>query len=610
MSFFHFTSLHPVRSGPLRKLLLCLLALLLFPAMLMAQKNSSSSISGPGDENAAPKQEEETPKPVQRPYAVDATGPAITLESNEGLFSVAAALNVCGYDAGLAESDPVRQRVRDDVNEALVASSIARDDRDVLCRYISNHRVSDPARNLAQYVSLAVYLTPQLALSVGESDMPPDANAVANMLPELQAFARDTQLHLIWVKYRPEYEALTARLHEPLTRMILETNVYLKQPTSAYDGRRFLVLLEPLLSPAETNARIYGTDYILVTSPQKTSTPTQLPVRLDQIRHIYLHYEIEPLIYARSGSIARLAPLLGTVQDAPLDSIYKNDVTALVTECLIKGIEARTLEIPDARPRKPASKDRSEQADYDVRMNSYEHHLEQVRRDLAAHDVKQGYILTQYFYQQLQLFERDPGGLNQNIGEMVYGMDVDREKHSALQVTFDPKGSSDVLRRSTRQFSGLDLAEMKLLRGDTDGASELIQKALDQKDPDAARAHFLMARIETHDGLMDDALNSFQQAISLSKDPRTTAWSHIYIARIYDIQDQREKALAEYRAALVSRDGRADTKAAAEKGLNQPFVVPRRTEQKEDTDTPLDPTGKAEKDSYKPEPITIPAPKR
>jgi len=599
---FHFTLPRPNR----QKLPLCLLALLLFPCLLQAQ-SGSSSVSGPGDENAAPK-EEAPPKPIQRPYAVESAGPAITLESNEALFSIATALNVCGYDAGLAESDPVRQQVRDDVNAALLDSSIARDNRDVLCHYISDHRLDDPSRDLAQYVSLAVYLTPTLTLSASEADMPPDANAVANMLPELQAFARSTQLHLIWIKYRPEYEALTARLHEPLTRMILETNVYLKQPTSAYDGRRFLVLLEPMLSPAETNARIYGTDYILVTSPVKTTTPTQLSVHLDQIRHIYLHYELEPLIYARSGSIARLAPLLSTVQDAPLDFVYKSDVMALVTECLIKAIEARTLEIPDARPRPPASKDRSDQADYDVRMNSYEHHLDQARHDLAAKDVRQGYILTQYFYEKLQLFERDPGGLNENIGEMVYGMDVDREKHSASQVTFDREGSSDFLRRTPRHLSGLDLAEMKLIRGDVDGASELVQKALDQKTPDAARAHFLMARIETHEGLMDDALASFEQTIALSKDPRTTAWSHIYAARIYDIQDQREKALAEYRAALISRDGRADTKAAAEKGLQQPFVVPRRAQQPAD-DAPLDPTGKAEKDSYKPEPITVSTPK-
>jgi tetratricopeptide (TPR) repeat protein len=503
----------------------------------------------------------------------------------------------------------VRGEVRDDLNAALLASADARNDRDALCGYISDHRLKDRARELAQYVSLAVYLTPKLELSVPESDMPPDANAVANMVPELQAFARSTQLHLVWVRHRAEYEAIVGRMHDPLTRMILETNVYLKQAASGYDGRQFLVLLEPMLSPAETNARIYGTDYILVTSPAKdpANAPKTLPVRIDEIRHMYLHYEIEPLIYARSNSIARLAPLLRTVQDAPLDYIYKNDVVALVTECLIKAIEARTLEIPGEKPKPPASRERVDQEAYDQRASAWEHHAEQMRRELAAKDVRQGYILTQYFYEQLQMFEHDPGGLNENIGEMVYGMDVDREKHAALQVVFDSTGSSDGLRRAPRQLTGLDLAEMKLMNGDVDGATVLARKALDSHSADGARAHFLMARIETREGLMDDAQASFQQTIALSKDPRTTAWSHIYLGRIYDIQQNREKALAEYREALKSRDGQADTKAAAEKGLMEPFTVPKRAQQDEDNE-PLDPTGKAQKESYKPEPIVVPQP--
>ncbi len=597
--------------------LACLLASCLLPLALHAQ--GSSSVSGPGEVNPnLPAEQEQTPppKPVQRPYAIDAAGDAITLESSEPLFDLATALNACGYDAGLAESDPVRQRVRDDVNAALLDSSTARDDRDAICRYISDHKISDPANDLAQYVSLAVYLTPELETSASEADMPPDANNVVNILPQLHAFVDSVQLHTIWIKHRPEYEALAARIHDPLTAMILETNIYLKQPTSAYDGRRFLVLLEPMLSPAETNARLYGSDYIIVASPSKppvtgtTGAAAPLSVRLDLIRHIYLHYELEPLIYSRSSSMARLAPMLTTVQDAPIDFIYKSDVVALVTECLIKAIEARMLEIPGAKPVPPHSRERADQIAYQEQLSAYEKNAEVLRREYAARAVRQGYVLTQYFYTQMVNFEHDNINLSENIGEMVYGMEVDREKHTASQVVFDRQGSSDVLRRVPRQPTGLDLAEMKLLRGDEDGAAGLVQKTLDSKlgdkDPDAARAHFLMARIETHEGLMDDAQSSFQKTISLSKDPRTTAWSHIYLGRIYDIQDQRDKALAEYRAALNGRDGRPDTKAAAEKGLQQPFSTPKAAQQ--DEDAPVDPTGKAQKDSYKPEPIVVPLP--
>jgi hypothetical protein len=90
--------------------------------------------------------------------------------------------------------------------------------------------------------------------------------------------------------------------------------------------------------------------------------------------------------------------------------------------------------------------------------------------------------------------------------------------------------------------------------------------------------------------------------VQLSKDPRTLAWSHIYLGRLYDVVPDRQKAVAEYQAALTVRDSQPDTKAAAEKGLKQPFTTtPNSPAAKPDTDEePLDPSGKAEKQAYRP----------
>ena len=602
----------PFRSIPRIFALLgaCTLALVLPCAAQQPPVGVSSSASGPGVENPSEPQFGEPPqRPIQRPYAVDPAGPAISLESNEALFTVAAGLNACGYDAGLAESNPVRRAIRDELNATFAANATARDERDALCEFFRTHRISDAGRDLSQYVSLAMYLTPQLDLSVEEGDMPPDANAVGNLLPILQGFAKATEMHLLWLKYRPQYEAIAERLHDPLTHMILETNVYLKQPYSSYDGRRFLVLLEPLLSPAETNARVYGTDYIVVASPLDIAptAPGGQMVRLDEIRHIYLHYELEPLIYSRSNAVSKLTPLLSTVQDAPLEYLYKSDVIALLTECLIKAIEARTMNIPGEPPPEPASKGHADQEAFLAAEQAYEKRAEQYRRAQADRDVKQGYVLTRYFYQQMGNFEHDSESLNESVGEMVYGMDVVFEKNTASHVVFDREGSVDPLHRPAPRPvpTGLDIAELKLEHGEVDGAAELAQKALDTHTDDQGRAHFIMARVETREGLMDDATASFHAAIAQSKDPRTVAWSHIYLGRIDDIRQQRTEAIAEYNAALAARDARPDTKAAAERGLKAPFAVPKRS----DDDTPLDPTGKAEKDSYKPEPIQVPAQK-
>jgi tetratricopeptide (TPR) repeat protein len=560
-----------------------------------AQSDSSSSSSTStvtkGSKTASP--------PAPRIAQPEAGGSAITLETNEPLFELAVALNVCGYDANLANSSPVRQEVREEINQELAASPAARDSRDALCGYVREHTLADNALNLAQYISLALYLTPppELTPTVDETELPADSTQVVNILPLLRTFSQDVHLHAIWIKHRPEYEELVNKIHDPLTKMILNTNIYLRLPVSSYDGRRFLVLLEPMLSPATTNARIYTNDYIVVASP---AADPPAAVRMDQIRHTYLHYEVEPLIYARAAAMDRLLPLLKPVQDAPLDFTYKSDIVALLTECLIKAVEARTMDVGIAKPKRPdAVKQRTEIEQYEAEMTAYDRQAEAVRRKTVDLDMRQGWVLVDYFYDKLGQMEKDSISLKEDIGEMVYGMDVDRERHRDEQIVFLPEGTHDLVRRAPRQVSGLDLAEMKLLKGDLDGASTLAKTALDDPKGDHGQAHYVMARVNLMQREPDAAMEDFQQTLQLSKDPRTLAWSHIYLGRLYDVVPDRDKAVAEYQAALTVRDSQPDTKAAAEKGLKQPFTNPNGPAPKSDEE-PLDPSGKAEKQAYHP----------
>ncbi len=85
-------------------------------------------------------------------------------------------------------------------------------------------------------------------------ELPPDSTQVVEILPLLRDFAAATDLHGIWVTSRRGYDEAVGRLHEPLTQMIVNTNFYLKMPASTYDGRRFLVVVEPQLSPRTINA--------------------------------------------------------------------------------------------------------------------------------------------------------------------------------------------------------------------------------------------------------------------------------------------------------------------------------------------------------------------
>ncbi|MGA8107802.1 MAG: hypothetical protein WB974_00100 [Acidobacteriaceae bacterium] len=542
--------------------------------------SSSSRVPEPGQNvpspqlKAPPVRVPTTAQPAgtnQEPALMDPAGPTVSLETSEAMFDMAVALNACGYDNGLDESDPVRKIVRSEVNQATVDSAQARNIRDKLCLFIDQHRAEDPARNLAQYVSLALYLTPPPVLtpSVDQEDLPPDANAVLEVLPLVRDFADAVDLHVIWVENRGAYEALTSKLHGPLTQMIVNTNYYLKMPANVGSGRRFLVVIEPMLSPEETNARIYGTDYVVVASPKNETIP------MDLVRHAYLHYEIEPLIYQRENSVdERMMPILKLVQDAPLEFEFKSDIEALVIECLIKAIEARTMDtgIPDVKI--PAGLSQSEADPYLHARSVAEAKMEVVRQHTVDHDMTQGYVLTQYFFNQLKSFERSPESLDEAIGPMVYGMDISVETHRVKEIAFDAQGEGEMMHRVPVAPSGLDLAELKLMKGDVAGAQALAEKALAGNSGEAGRADFILARVDLMNGRIDDAKAAFQSTLTASKDARMLAWSHIYLGRILDVENQRDQALAEYKAALTVRDGQPDTKDAAEAGLKSPFTLP------------------------------------
>ena len=515
---------------------------------------------------------------------VNEAGPDISLQNSEALFYIAAALNACGYDQGLAASDPVRQQVRDQVNQSLQASPDARDAHEKICTFIAQHHLSDTGADLAQYISLALFISPppDLAPSAQGADMPPDASGVENILPLVRRFAQLVDLHVIWLQVRPQYDKELVQLHESLTKMVDDTGIYLKTPGGANNGRRFLVVVEPLLDPAQTNARVYGAEYVVVASPVNGT------IHMREVRHAYLHYQIEPLLYARATALDRLLPFLKTVHDAPLDYTYRSDVVALTIECMIRAIEARTMDTGVTIYKIPADIRRSDLEAATHQHNASVEAAEAVRRHLVQEDMADGYVLTSYFYDAFAAFERQPQSFKESIGAMVYGMDVSAELNRAKHTTFNQQSSSDVVHRSPREPRGLDLAEMKLMKGDTDGAGALAQQSVEDKSGDLARANFILARVAIMHRDVPVAQHDFEETLRLSKDPRMLAWSHIYLGRIYDIQDQRDQAVAEYRAALTVRDGESDTRLAAEKGLKQPYAVPQQehTEPADDDSTP------------------------
>jgi tetratricopeptide (TPR) repeat protein len=473
--------------------------------------------------------------------------PNVTLDTSETLFSVLAAINSCGYDAELDVSDPVRSRVRAEVAQAAQAFDQAREESLLLCQFYHDHEQTDPSRTLAQYVSLALRLEapPTFAFKVKDADLPPDAAQVAGIVPILQKFYDVAGLHAIWLRYQVVYSGLSARYHDPLSKVLFDTEIYLRLQSTGYLGHTFTVYLDPMGAPGQTNARNYGADYYVVISPGTGSA-----LKMEQIRHTYLHYLLDPLAAKYSNSIRRLIPLLTSVKKAPMDESFKQDISLLVTECFIRAIEVRTGGTAKEEAQRQGAVDQS---------------------------VKQGYILTRYFYDALAKFEKSPVGLRNGYSELVNGIDLGKEERLAAQTKFSTEADPELLRVSRPAEPRLLVtAEQRLSAGDSDGAKQLAQQALDTKSDDPGRALFILAQVATMNRDLQGARTYFEQALGVAHEPKVIAWSHIYLGRIFDLQEERAAALDHYHAALIAGTQLPEVKAAAERGIQRPYEPPSR----------------------------------
>ncbi|MEO8727454.1 MAG: tetratricopeptide repeat protein [Acidobacteriaceae bacterium] len=486
----------------------------------------------------------------------------LTVGPNETFFAIFAALNACGYDQELDKSNPLRKTIRDEVQERLQASSAAQLAATQVCSFYHDHDLGDASRNLAQYVSLGLFTTqpPNIVAAVKEADLPPDAGGVLGFLPLLQRFYDAANLHELWLRHQGDYDQIIGRIHDPLHEMIVQTDLYLKQAFTGVADRRFAVIVAPQGSPGQVNARNYGSDYYIVVSPDASDG-----LKLDQIRHTYLHYVLDPYALSRGSSMRRLQPLLDSVRTAPLDDAYKSDITLLVIESLIKATEARMI-----KPEQAISKTDKKEAE------AQQAALEANRSAVVDQAMAQGYILTRYFYGRLAEFEKGPTSFKDDFGDMIYAINVPEQKKIAENTNFAAQSSREVLAKSeVAGGHGIQLAEQKLAQGDYRNAQRLAQEVVDAEGPESGRALFVLALTSSKEGEMQEARSYFERTLQVAKDPHLIAWSHIYLGRIADIQDDRETALRQYSSALNSGDEAADTKAAAQKGLDHPLQPPK-----------------------------------
>jgi tetratricopeptide (TPR) repeat protein len=476
----------------------------------------------------------------------------VNFDTSETLFGLMVAINHCGFDQDLAAAEPLRAKIRGEVAEAIQASEEAAAAATEMCGFYREHQTGDTGKDLAQYVSLALFLNADFTPRIKEAELPPDASYVLGILPQFKKVYEKARLHSIWLKHREQYGALIEKYHQPVAKMLFDTDISLKLPLSGYTGTGFTVYLEPMGASGQTNARNYGSDYFVVITPSSST------LKIEQIRHTYLHFVLDPLAMKHGTGLKRIEPLLDTVKTAPMDESFKSDISLLVTECLIRAIEARGA---------AASK-----------------HDEAQEREAVQNSVNEGFVLTHYFYDELIKLEKGPSSIRNTYTDLLYGIDLPREIKRSEQTVFSSQASPELVTGKRPRLGPqplLKLAEQKLGIGEVSEAQKLAQQALDEKKEDPGRALFVLARAASMSREIDSARDYFERTLQTTHEAKLLAWSHIYLGRIFDLKEQRESAVEHYRAALDAGDASPEVKAAAERGLKEAYAPPESSEDKQ-----------------------------
>ena len=456
----------------------------------------------------------------------------LQLTYSESLFDVLAAANAAGYDEGLnlPDNSPLRQQLRDYLAKQNIAVLPE------LKTFYRKHMLKNGVQDLSQYISYALSVTgpPDFNWRTRDVDVPPDAIALSSFTPLLIEFYRQANLQELWKRSEPAYEKEAEKYHSSLVATTNAVDSYLRVSAGGYIGRRFQVLVDLLGAPEQVQTRNYGDDaFVIVTASEKP--------RVFDIRHAYLHFEIDPIATKYGIELDQKRSLLDFAQTAPLEPNFKSDFVLLASESLIKTVEGRLDKNPAA----------------------------------VQQAARQGYILAPFFAEQLPIFEKQQQGLRYYLEDMIMAIDLKHEDTRIAGIKFDAAplvraGKQVVVPAPERKLSQsaqtVEQAEDLYTARKLDNAKELYLKSLEQNGSgeEHAQAWYGLARIAVLQNQPDAAVKLFEKTLSGSPDGQTKAWSLVYLARLSKASNDPERALKFYQEALAVPGASEQARKAAQ----------------------------------------------
>jgi tetratricopeptide (TPR) repeat protein len=194
-----------------------------------------------------------------------------------------------------------------------------------------------------------------------------------------------------------------------------------------------------------------------------------------------------------------------------------------------------------------------------------------------------GLLLMPYFYESLGMFEKGDVNIREAYADMAHDIQMkteqDRFEKRFLSI---PVPQKVVARPEVPQPPPpppvnplrdlLKQGEAGFNSGDIESARAAFEKVLSDFDPQNGAAIYGLALIESRKENRAAAQQYFERAIrSDSLEPSMRVWSYIYLARIFDIQCNRDRAVEYYQQAVKVADDTRNAQAVAREGIRTAY---------------------------------------
>lgn len=494
-----------------------------------------------GQAAPAPQKNAQHGKKPSAPPAIPLRSPTnITVEPNPELFAVLCALHAAGFEKDVSSVGfhPVRAELRSELLR-LEGPAV-----EALRKYYHDHELESSAATLSRYVSFALVAgpPPKFEFQLRHDDLPPDVRVLEEFGETLSAFYAEARIERLWARAQPRYDAEIGRVSPPVRQIVLQTSGYLRELLKPQMSRSLTIYVDPMVG-GTTSFRNYGDHYYVVLNPG-----AELP--LDEVRHAMLHFLLDPLPLRYKAPVLVRKPLQAYAARAPrLPVEYRDDFSAFFTECLVRAVELRVRRLPQAK----------------------------LAAAMDENDAD-GFILVRPIVRELAKFEQSEPAMTYYFPDLIRGINVVEEskrlegvKFAALEAPAETKPQP-----TSETDDWLTEGERQIAAKNAEAAVAAFQKVL-AKEPENPRAQLGMAVAAVLERDAERAKEMFKNlVISQSpggrapvKDPSVLAWSHVYLGRIYDVEDEHGLAVSEYRAALAVPGAPESARLAAQKAIDR-----------------------------------------